>query len=172
MYTYKFKTWMFVLNVVVQAFIMVVVVAIFYGLLKSEDWGSKDYFVFLFGLLLLVGFIDEVFKNTIPYFPKGIALEIHQDYLIIASGNGRVHVPRKGVYGCKEPVSTHSLAPRSLGRVEVSVRPAYKIRHWTGRKINPSFAAGTVIDGNAIEIVKTLRAWRKKRLCNDGPFSC
>jgi hypothetical protein len=127
---------------------------------QSEGWSVQQLLVAILGGACITITIDEFFKNIIPYFPKGVALELHEDHLVIASGNGRVLVPRTAVRGCKNPESVRMVGPRG-GRVEVSVADAYKIRHWTGRRVNPSFHGMAVQGEDAVTLVKVIRDWRK-----------
>ncbi|NVJ97078.1 MAG: hypothetical protein HWE25_02935 [Alphaproteobacteria bacterium] len=127
---------------------------------QSTETVSSQLIMLVLGGAAFITAIDETFKNIIPYFPRGIALEMHDDFLIISSGNGPRHIPRSAVRGCKEPKSVRIVGRRG-GRVEVSVNDEYKIRHWTGFKVNPSFHGMSVEGEDAVTMVRAIRDWRR-----------
>lgn len=156
---YRFKTWHLVLNLSVNVVVLGVGLVLLPWSIWGFEWSLTGFLMVGLGLAILYTGIEELFQNVVPFFPRLVALELHPDHLVVASGNGPIKVPRKAVRGCKEPQSTQ-IGKRG-GRVEVSVRDEFKIRHWTGRKVNPSFHGMSVIGEDAVTLVRAIRDWRK-----------
>ncbi|VUD69425.1 hypothetical protein TDB9533_04794 [Thalassocella blandensis] len=162
----KFKGWVFLLNALLSA--LFIWLAIKWLPLAIENNLSLDKVedLYLLGLVVASFWLGvcEFGYNLMLYFPKGTALEIHDNAIRVCTIFGLKEIPREAVKGCKNPVHRMTRGPKS-GLVIITVAPEYQVIGPYGFKINPQFHGASVHGENEQTIVKKIREWRKCKNC-------
>lgn len=98
-------------------------------------------------------------------FPTGIALELHEDHLVVATPHGMKKIPRKAITKITGPRYT-SVDLNVHSSAQIVVDDDLKVSSWLGFRQNP-IVHGSLLEGasewNAMSALKT---WHAKGLAS------
>lgn len=155
--SFVFKRWVVILNLAC----LVLFSWLVFENLPHWKFVFNDIYALLIWIMALWILLCKLGYSALLYLPNGIALELHDDYLLVCSPTGMKKIPREGVRGCKQPVHRMTQG-KNAGLVTISVTPQYRVIGPYGFRVNPSFYGASVVGETEQTLVTKIRAWRQR----------